>query len=239
MDTDSPKWPASIPCNTCGGERNHALRAKYYAEGPMDATDDDGIPLAFDLFEILQCLGCNAVTIRRTKWNGSRYYVDSEDGGFIYSDESITYLPGRMARARPPWLSSLPKAVESVLGEVYSALDVGALTLAAIGVRTIIDMVALKAVGDLGTFREKLEALEKGGWLGSLDRRRVEVVADAGSAAAHRGFRATPTSIGHMMEVVEHLLKATYVLDLQTKVLKRSTPKRQRSAKAKPSTPGR
>lgn len=234
MNAEPTKSQASIPCNECAGERNHAIRTMFSAQGPMGATDDDGVPLAFDLFEILQCLGCNAVTVRRTKWNGSKYYHDPESSGFIYADESITYLPMRITRARPLWLSSLPRAVELVLGEVYSTLDVGALTLAAIGVRTIIDMVALKAVGDLATFEKKLEALEKGGWLGSLDRKRVEVVVDAGSAAAHRGFRATPTSIGHMMEVVEHLLKATYVLDLQTKVLKESTPRRRRKGKAKP-----
>jgi hypothetical protein len=234
MNAEAPKTYPNVPCNGCGGDRNHALRTTFPVHGAIDETDHEENPLPFDVFETLQCLGCGAITIRRVTWNGGECYPDPDGDGFIYADESITYLPPRTSRVRPQWLSSLPKELESLLAEIYSALDVGAITLVAIGVRTVLDMMAAKAVGDVGTFEQKLEALEKKGWLGALDRKRIAIVIDAGSAAAHRGFRATPVSIGHMMEAVEHLLKSRYVLDPQAKALKKSTPPRRRRAKPKP-----
>ncbi len=192
--------------------------------------DDEGEPLPFNSYYVLQCLGCNAVTMQHAKWDGGKYYR-TEDDEIVYSDEAISYFPPRTVRARPSWLKELPKEFTHILREVYAALDAGAPTLAAIGVRTVLDVLANTVVGDLGAFPSKLDALETKGWLSKLDRARLGVVVDAGNAAAHRAFQASPQSLDHMMEVLEHLLKSRYVLDVEAKRLKRATPKRRKQPK--------
>lgn len=114
-----------------------------------------------------------------------------------------------------------------MLAEIYAALDIEAYTLVAIGIRTVIDVLASKTVGDVGGFNQKLDALERDGWLSRLDKKRIQIVVDAGSAAAHRGFRASPSDVEHMLDSVEHLLRSRYVLDTQAKALKRAIPKRR------------
>jgi hypothetical protein len=230
MPSEPPKTHSHIFCNECNGDRNHAVRATFHARGPEGDRDDDGNPLPFDFYEILQCLGCESVTMWRVWWEGGTYYETPEDG-FVYRDEQVTFFPPRSVRPKPKWIDKLPLDFQPILHEIYAALEVDAPTLAAIGVRTVLDVLACKVVGDVGNFPTKLDELEQKGWLSKLDRERLGIVVDAGNAAAHRAFRAPPQALAHMMETLEHLLKSRYILDSEAKALKRATPKRRKPRK--------
>jgi hypothetical protein len=128
----------------------------------------------------------------------------------------------------------LPEETRSLLLEVYSALDINALTLVAIGVRTVIDHVMRGVVGELGTFADRLLKLEAKGLISTRDRQHLAIVVDAGNAAAHRSFHPQPRDIVCMMDSMEHLLKPQ-VLAQQTKALKKATPQKKR--KRKPGLP--
>jgi hypothetical protein len=116
-----------------------------------------------------------------------------------------------------------------MLHEVYVALERDIRALAAMGIRTLIDQFATRTVGDVGPFTRKLEALEDAGILGMEDRKRLAVVIDAGSAAAHRGLRPTPRALRHMMESVEHLLWGQLAGRASTRELRRAIPRRRRA----------
>jgi hypothetical protein len=221
-----PKTYSHVRCNDCGGQRNHAVRSSVYLSGGENELDEDGHLAPFDVVEVLQCLGCDSVTIRRVVWRGGRYYT-TQEGEYVGDGEEITYWPPRTVWSRPEWVRRLPPAIQPILNEVYTAFDAGAPILAAFGVRTVLDVLALEVVGDIGSFQQKLDALEARGWISRLDNDRLSIVIDAGSAAAHRAFRATPEALAHMMESTEHLLKARYVLDPAAKELEKMTPKRQ------------
>jgi hypothetical protein len=221
-----------IDCNSCGSSRQHLSQAVFWAQGEEGERDDDGHPAHFDVYEILQCLGCGAVTVQHCWWKGGKYYEDPESGDIAFPDEHCEFFPPRQTRTRPAWLSELPERLKPVLTEVYLALDAGAPILAAIGVRTVLDGVMTKVVGDIGTFKAKLDALETKGWITALDKRRLAIVVDAGNAAAHRGFKAGPNETNRMMDTLEHLLHARFVLDKQAKQLKRVTPKRSKKRKS-------
>jgi hypothetical protein len=138
---------------------------------------------------------------------------------------------------RPPWLRELPPEFQHLLREVYDALENDARALPAMGIRTLIDQFATRVVGDLGPFARKLEALQHGGILGAEDRKRLTVVIDAGSAAAHRGLRPTPKALRHMMECVEHLLWGQFACRASTRQLRRTIPRRRRSQPRRLLTP--
>jgi hypothetical protein len=227
-------------CNDCGGDRSHSIVEEIYLRGAEGEVDYQGDPAPFDVLRVQRCGGCDAATVVRILWEGGKYYK-TEDGEILHDDLKWTYWPPRTKRPRPTWIGQLPEAFQPLMNEVYEALAFGAPTLAAIGVRTVIDLLARKAVGDVGTFRQKLDALQVKGWLGELDRDRLAIVVDAGNAAAHRGFAATSDDLDQMMESLEHLLKSRYVLDPASKKLKRATPKRtkRKKAAAKPATAGK
>ena len=128
----------------------------------------------------------------------------------------------------------MPEKLAALVAEIYAALDAGANRLAAMGVRTVVDMVALELVGDAGGFGKKLDALVGDGYIAGKDRERLSVVVGAGSAAAHRGAAFEYQQLAHMMETVEHLLKGLYAFKDDSKKLRGVTPKRRRTSSRGP-----
>jgi hypothetical protein len=113
-----------------------------------------------------------------------------------------------------------------VLDEIYRSLDANNSRLPMMGARTIVDMVMVEKVGDLGSFAAGLKALEKEGFVSPKNREVLEAVLDAGSAAAHRGHAAKMENVNTTMDIVENMLQAVYVLQDAAQKLKQSTPPR-------------
>ena len=94
------------------------------------------------------------------------------------------------------------------------------------GARTLVDLVIVDKVGDVGTFAEKLKKLESEKYISGKNREVLEAALDAGNAAAHRGYSARPAQVNAVMDIVENLLQAVYVLPSMAQDLKKSTPAR-------------
>lgn len=94
------------------------------------------------------------------------------------------------------------------------------------GARALLDMVIVEKVGDVGTFAEKLRKLESEEYISGKNRRVLEAALDVGSAAAHRGHAAKKSQVDAVMDIVENLLQAVYVLPDLAEELKKSTPPR-------------
>ena len=82
--------------------------------------------------------------------------------------------------------------LHGILSEMYTAYDNRSYILTAVGLRTALDRgTEVLGIDPAITFAEKLDALKDGGWIGDTERDILEVVTDAGNAAAHRGWRRT------------------------------------------------
>jgi hypothetical protein len=158
-------------------------------------------------------------------------------------NERVTYWPSisttRATRRRPDWLwcdpleelglsfgvaSEYPELV-SLLGEVYKALDNKLLILATIGMRTVFDCASQKLGADPNqSFAEKLKELTAGNKVGGEEI--LSVLADAGSAAAHRGWKPTEGDIYHLMDALENFLERAFVLKHNVRRVKKNIPAR-------------
>jgi hypothetical protein len=98
------------------------------------------------------------------------------------------------------------------------------------GARTVVDMLLMDKVGDLGTFSEKLTQLEGDGFVGRKNREFLGAALDAGNAAAHRGYQPKKEHLDHVMDIVENVLQAVYILEEAADELKKSTPARKHKA---------
>jgi hypothetical protein len=146
---------------------------------------------------------------------------------FSGNDEvTIKNYPPSFSRRSPKWKHKIPRQIGSLLDEVYNALHADSRRLLIMGTRTIVDMVILDKVGDIGSFQEKLKALEKLGFIGQKNREFLTAALDAGSAAAHRGHVAKPEEVEHVMDIIENLLETVYVLHAAAEKLKKSIPPR-------------
>lgn len=93
----------------------------------------------------------------------------------------------------------------------------------------MVDMVVSDKVGDVGNFRKKLESLQINGYISAQHEEVLFAVLDSGSAAAHRGYAASAYDLNAVMDAVENLLQAVYVLPKMAKRLQASTPPRKPS----------
>ncbi len=176
-------------------------------------------------WRILQCCGCHEVSMSRTDWC-------SEDDP---QDPPVpTFFPPRVSRRKPGWLVQREApGYQGLLDEVYAALHADSRRLAMMGARAVIDKAIAKQVGDHGNFAQGIDALEKAGLIGKLDRPLIEAAFDAGSASMHRGHQPSTESLNIVIDIVERVVHAE-VLAEKAKELAAATPARPpRLAKAK------
>ena len=116
-------------CNECGGERNAFVRASHSVRG------DNEYVVWGVMMEILECCGCNNLSMRRKSW------IDAEEA-------EITYWPPKQSYA-PSWIYRLPDDnLRQTMEEVYVALNQGIAALASIGVEDVVRPVVLYPLGE-------------------------------------------------------------------------------------------
>jgi hypothetical protein len=203
------------PCRLCYRETRHHVLATQVVENTED-IEPVGEVWFRNTYEMLQCGGCDIVCLRHThEW--------SED-----PEPDITYYPPPVSRRMPAWRHKLPSRLRSLVNEIYVALHADSRRLALMGARTAVDIVLLEKVGDAGSFRQKLIGLEKQGYVGQRSREILDAALDAGSAAAHRGYVPKKEQLESVMDIVENILQAVYILEDAAAELRKTTPQRNK-----------
>jgi hypothetical protein len=172
---------------------------------------------------MLQCGGCETVYFETRS-------INSEDWDKEGPVETVTYYPAPSKREQPSWMSDMlleDDKLYSLLRETYAALNNDARVLAAAGLRTIFDRASEKFGIDPGnSFKKKLDELVTKGKIGQSERDSLDVLTDAGNAAAHRGWRPTLAQLTTLMDIGEGFLYRTIILDAEAQRLRKSIPKR-------------
>ena len=209
-----------VHCNRCRRKTRHRIAGTAIDEG-TDWEEHVGEILWRTNFEMLQCCGCGEAVLRRThSW--------SED-----PDPDVRFFPPPLSRHPPRWTWNIPQNLKAVLDEVYHSLDANNLSLPMMGARSLLDMLIVEKVGDVGTFKQKLQKLQDAGFVAAKNVEVLEAALDVGNAAAHRGHAPKAAEMNAVMDIVENLLHAVYVLPGMAQGLKKTTPLRP-SKKPKP-----
>lgn len=208
------------PCNECCRDTDHIVLKSHKTFG--SEPDGSGWSTTFDMIE---CYGCHFISLKRT-------FDFTEYDGLV-----IKYFPPPISRRKPAWYGELamniPVELELIglLDEVYSALHANNRRLATMGARALLDMAITDKVKDVGRFDQKLDALEKEGFISKRQREFLEAALDAGNAASHRGHCPSAKELDQVMDIVESVLQQIYVLPQTAADLKKSTPQRNKVAK--------
>ena len=202
-----------VHCNQCRGLTWHKL-LKLAEDRGSEEIETVGPVSWVTTFAMLQCRGCCEVVLRRSYWFSEN------------DEEEVRYFPPVVSRHPPEWRFKLPHNLRLLLEEVYTALDADNRRLPMMGARALVDMVMVEKIGDVGSFKAKLMKLESEGFVSSKNRYVLEAALDAGSAAAHRGHAAKTPEVLAVMDIVENLLQAVYVLREAAQKLQKSTPPR-------------
>lgn len=210
-----------VPCNSCRQKTDHRLLKTARGEEGSFEDASAGEVCWSTIFDTLQCCGCREVVLRRT--------IDFSESPEL----DIRYFPPPVSRHPPSWSPKIPRELRLVLDEVYRSLDSDTRILPMMGARALVDMLMVEKVGDVGGFKQKLKQLVDDGVLSARNQEVLDAALDAGSAAAHRGHAPSISEVNAVMDIVENLLQAVYVLPDMAQSLKKTTPPRP-SKKPKP-----
>lgn len=206
-----------LHCNGCRRITLHKLLKETHDDG--SEPYDGGHIWWHIVHQMFECCGCKSVVVRRSH----------EFSEWDYPD--VRFFPPPVSRQKPKWFQQIPGSLRSLLTEIYNSLDADTSALPLMGARAILDMVIVDKVGDIGTFAEKLKKLETQGFISQKNREILDAALDAGSAAAHRGYAPKLADVQAVMDIVENLLQAIYVLDKIAMEIKKSTPPRPTTKK--------
>ena len=140
-----------------------------------------------------------------------------------------------MKRKLPDWVSDLgDEALRELLSEVYGAFNADHKVLTAIGSRTALDRVfVLKGASESEDFRGKLAFLKQSGVISAEEEELLKTLTDAGSAAAHRGWKPGEETLIRLMIGLENFLYRTLVQQDDLDAVRKAVPaRRERPKKA-------
>ncbi|MDO5686870.1 MAG: DUF4145 domain-containing protein [Neisseria sp.] len=217
---ETPKTILKAHCNICGGKRNHEqlkLIEKRWSDGNKYYEIDGG-----DLYILLECMGCESVKVLHESW----FSEETDEEG--YPITTVRYYPSSIFRPKPNWLWLLDKEwhVTKLLNEIYQALQNDAPSLAAMGVRAVIEAIMIDKVGDHGSFVANLKEFQNKGYISSLQLGILEVALEMGHATIHRAFVPKVEQLEVALDTLESLIHALYLLEDQAKHHAKFIPKR-------------
>lgn len=204
-------------CQECSGWRTCEVLGLDSRNLYDDETCTEGSTIDTRL---LKCRGCGTIFMQE-----ARYSIHSDD-----DDEDVKYKhwPEAEKRARPSWANSFnieDADLLLLLHETYAALNNELKVLTAVGIRTSFDRASeLLGVDPAITFEEKLEQLYEEGKIGGNERQKLEVLVDAGSAAAHRGWKPNLNQLETLISILEHFIHQNLVLTAEADELRKKVP---------------
>lgn len=236
--TPGPAPPSRVeqaPCPQCDGQRTSDVVAEY--DERIDGGD--GMTSAYVSVRTLRCRGCGTLSVvRDDSFSEDEDHVQDQRTGEWVAVPVVTTTrwPEPRVRARPAWLATLAdETARSLADEVYRALAANISTLAAMGVRALLDRTFELAGAEPGAdFGAKLRQLRERGVLGGGETETMRVVTDAGSAAGHRGWRPEPDELDTILDAAEALLHRIAVQPGRTERLRVAVPPRPARRRAPP-----
>lgn len=211
-------------CPKCDDDRRAAVVGYHEEEGKFDLGY--GEEWARSEYRILKCLGCEEVYFQKHSLCSLEYSHTIE--GDVELLPTISYWPRHAKRGRPRWrYDAIPEGLNSLLYEVYSAVDADALRLAVMGIRAAIEQLMVERVGDQGTFKSNLVEFQNKGYLSIRQRNDLDAVLEAGHAAIHRGWSPSQEDVNTLLDITETLFEAVYVHEGRASDLEKTLPRRQ------------
>ena len=231
--------PVKAHCPQCDGERSCDLHGTIYV--PWEWSDRDGNSMKGGAdHSLLQCRGCETVFYENSSWNSEDIDLWYDELGNTQGEHprtKVTY-PRPESKTKPVWMDAIHKVdiqLRDILDEMYIAYDNQCYVLTAIGLRTSLDRATeILGVDPAISFEEKLEALLDGGWIGLTEKEVLEVVTNAGNAAAHRGWSPDNVESAQLLSSLELFLQKAFIVGKKALSLKARIPaKPKRKARRK------
>lgn len=214
--------PVKAHCPTCNAERWCDVHGHVHK--PWSEEDRQGCLLMHGGVDhsLLECRGCETVFYLHDSWDSENmnHYYGPEGETLIALDRNRHTYPLPDSQVRPRWMDALGKKdllLQNIMHEVYVAYDSQAYILATVGLRTALDRATeVLEVDPAITFDEKLTELQNGGWVGKTEHAILNLIANAGGAAAHRGWSPDRDDAEKLLNAIEAFLHRAFIVGQDT-----------------------
>ncbi|EPP7629090.1 DUF4145 domain-containing protein [Providencia rettgeri] len=167
-------------------------------------------------YRLLKCNGCETIFLHITHTN-SEDFVFNPDYEDIHHTETYSTYPDYKNKERAPvWVERIQdRTLRNIMNEMYSARNSNSLILASIGLRTAFDRSSeLIGIPADKPFNKKIQLLFDQGEISSKDMELLNVLTDAGSAAAHRGWSPNEEQFDILLNILQGFVERTIVFNL-------------------------
>lgn len=205
------------PCPRCNGDRTCFIHGEI--DVPWNWTDGQHAQWGQSDYKLAQCCGCKEVFFHQSSW-------DSEDWDVIYhpttgeevvtNPRTITTYPIPEKKSeKPDWvwkIAQIDPQLFAILNETYQAYEQGSFILASVGLRTAFDRTTeILKIDPALTLEAKVKLLLNNGFIGETESLTLDVVINAGSAAAHRAWSPNHTEFKTLLITLEQFIHRTVV----------------------------
>ncbi len=226
-------------CNTCKRQTNHQPLKEL-----KSSVSDDVFQISFwDSWEIIRCLGCEAVSFKHV--SGNSHDRDEESGEFL---ENVKYYPIRKDGAigiRD--FFNVPIVVRSIFRETVDAYNYGLNILCAAGIRAVIEAICRQEGVGGGQVEEvrkgiritvtstklvgKINGLYEKGFLTLKQTKILHEHRYLGNSALHDNDAPSKKVLRTAIEIIENVLDSLYEIEEKADVLIRRREKNERREK--------
>ncbi|HEC2579714.1 DUF4145 domain-containing protein [Raoultella ornithinolytica] len=226
----SEKLLFKAPCPKCQGDCNAFVHGEKSTKWEDD-SDLHNYMYGGTSHKLLECCGCSTVFYFTDSWHSEE--CDFDDNGQVYFIHSIKTFPSR--NLRPSWLDSLVRkdyVLYHILCEVYKAVGNESYILATIGLRTAFDRaIEIIGIDTALSMKQKVDAVFKEGFVGETEHSQLDIVTEAGNAAAHRGWSPNSYEFTPLLHAMERFIEKSVMRDKSIEELKERIPMKQKKRK--------
>jgi hypothetical protein len=222
-------------CPECGPNRFADVKGELLVS---EGDDEAGVWLS-TTYRVLQCRGCETPYFKKSSVFSEdiEHYQNAYGEWETHAPETVSYWPSPARRDPPKWINAIGAKdtdLGNLMNDVYGALNADLRVPAAIALRTVFDRSSeLLGVTPSLSFTEKLRELVDQGKISRDEQGTLTTLTDAGSAAAHRGWRPTVAELETMASIVETFMHRTFVLGEDARKLQAGIPPKPARAKKK------
>ncbi len=214
-------------CPICLGiKKCDVLFVKKIIYGDAEESED-----GWKKYFVLQCRGCQEIFYMTEEWVPYMY-----DIGENYTNKKyFPPIPKVQQIVENKYLRKEScKPIRSLYIEIIKALNYGFSQLAIIGIRTLIDRIAMDIAvsGTDGSFSKNIRKLQEMNHISKSQLTTLETVLDAGNSVVHRNNAMKMRQVIYSFDIVQHLMQQLYVNVERVVEIKKSIPPRT-SVKAK------
>lgn len=197
-----------LTCSECGPNKRHEVLTEVRAHW----SDERGLVDLWVDHQIVQCPACQRISYCEI----SRFSEDWDhdpDTGEAFIPPTIKQYPGEDPIPEPfDGSDQIPQLVLRAYEETRIAFLRGLPVLCGLGLRTVIEAVALDRKINGGSLYDRIQKMFGTGLITKADSEYLHSLRFIGNSAAHE---ITPHGEGELksaLKIVEHLLRGIYVL---------------------------